>query len=689
MASLNSLRTRGGVIVTIVIFIALIAFLIGDFFSAGSNFFNSRKMRVGEINGNKIGYVDFYNRSENLAGIFKLMYGRENLSAQEMETVYSKVWEDFMLEYSYGPGFDNLGLTVSAAEQRDMLNGMFISPVITQFFYNPSTGGFDEQLLEAFMTNAAQNAGANQIWKFIKNEMTTERLNSKFQNLVSAGFYVNDLEIAQSMRTTSNVFSADVVSKAFNTVPDSLVNISKADITKFYNAHKAKFRQNEARDVEYVVFNMVPSEEDFAEAEKTVNELAEEFRTTENPMQFATLNSQVKTDSRFYKESELTPPLAAIAFGSDKGTMLGPTLSGNTYTLSRLAETKVEPDSLGAMHILLDMSQRKLADSLMTIIRNGAPFETLAMEHSMDPSAANNLGDLGRFTPESMVPEFSQGIIAHNVGDVFTVDSQFGIHVVKVTYKGRPVTKAQIATITYNIEPSSSTMNSIFNQANKFLTATGNTLDGFRNAVNDEALSKRSIRINNTDRTISGLGDARELLRWAFTNKAGTVSQMMEIDGNYVVAAITGIREQGFASEAQVSDEIRNILIKEAKGVMIADELRAAGSDIAGIAQNLGKEVVAVEAFDGSLTYIPGIGYEPRLAGAFGGVQEGVLSNPVIGNAAVYIFKLTEIAPSEKDVTPESERTRLEANTQYYLSERLAQAMREQSEVSDMRIKFF
>ena len=57
MPSLNNLRTKGGVIVTIVIFLALIAFLVGDFFSGGSTLFNARKMRVGSINGKNIDYT--------------------------------------------------------------------------------------------------------------------------------------------------------------------------------------------------------------------------------------------------------------------------------------------------------------------------------------------------------------------------------------------------------------------------------------------------------------------------------------------------------------------------------------------------------------------------------------------------------------------------------------------------------
>ena len=43
MATLNTLRTRGGVIVSIVIGIALLSFLLGDFGTSGANMMNERK----------------------------------------------------------------------------------------------------------------------------------------------------------------------------------------------------------------------------------------------------------------------------------------------------------------------------------------------------------------------------------------------------------------------------------------------------------------------------------------------------------------------------------------------------------------------------------------------------------------------------------------------------------------------
>ena len=140
MASLNTLRTKGGVIVTIVIFVALLAFLIGDVFTSGSSLMNSRKMRVGEIDGKTVGYVDFLNKSDEISNIYKMMWGRDAFSAEEQEMIYNMAWQQFIMQDAYQPGFQKLGMTVAAAEQVDMVNGAYLSPVITSMFANPATG---------------------------------------------------------------------------------------------------------------------------------------------------------------------------------------------------------------------------------------------------------------------------------------------------------------------------------------------------------------------------------------------------------------------------------------------------------------------------------------------------------------------------------------------------------------------
>lgn len=685
MASLNTLRTKGGVIVTIVIFLALLAFIIGDIFTSGSSLLNSRKMRVGQINGQNIDYVDFFNEAEYLQTIYGMMWGRDAFSAQEQEMIYNLAWEQLIMENSFKPGFDNLGLTVSEAEQLDMLNGVYLSPVITTTFVNPATGLFDPQMMKTFLSNVSGNQGAYNIWTFLRSQMQQEREMGKYMALVSGGFYANALEVAHGVKNTNDTYAAKVVGVDYYTVADSLVSVTSADVEKYYEVHKEAYRQGEARDVEYVVFDVLPSESDYAEAKETVDGMAREFAESTAPMQYATLNSQVKPDMNYYSESELSDELAALAFGNG-GTMVGPTLNGDEYTISRVADVRMMPDSIGASHILLNRADVELADSLVNVIRGGADFSALASEYSLDMTVAQNGGDLGRFTPAQVPAEFSDAAIAANTGDVYTVETPAGLHVVKLYYKSRPVRKAQIATVSYKVDPSDATVQTAYQKASNFVTAAAGTMDGFQQAVTDQSLSKRTVRIRNTDRTISGIENSKEIVRWAFNGKAGDISQIMDVDGDYYVAALVDVKEKGYTDISQVSAQIANTLRNEGKARII--EQKMVGNTIDEVAAAAGVEVQEVSNVRWDAFYLPEVGVEPQLVGAISAVPAETLSAPVEGVSGVYRFVVTDVQSSE-EATAESEAVRLNTNALSYIMERTMQALSEESDVTDMRVKFF
>ena len=117
MATLNTLRTRGGIIVSVVIGIALLSFLLGDFGNTGAKLMNDRKMKVGTINGEKIGYAEFADKVDVYTKALETMYGSQSLSAEQQENVKNQVWQALVMQYAWEPGFEQSGLQVSENEQ--------------------------------------------------------------------------------------------------------------------------------------------------------------------------------------------------------------------------------------------------------------------------------------------------------------------------------------------------------------------------------------------------------------------------------------------------------------------------------------------------------------------------------------------------------------------------------------------
>lgn len=685
MASLNTLRTKGGWIISIVIGIALLAFILPEVFSRSGGM-SPDKIKVGEIDGEKVSYTEYLNRSDYFNAVIGAMYGRSNFSAEETAQIQDMAWGDLINEYAFDPGYEKLGLRPLAAEQTDMVTGTYISPVIQREFTNPQTGMYDRSLLATFVGQLDLNPNGAMMWEYLKDQMVDQRVLVKYMTLVSAGLNLTDMEVQSQYEADNKTVSAKIVAQNYNDVPDSLVSVSNVEITKYYDDHKQMFRRNASRDIEYVVFYVLPSEDDYAEAKKSVDQLASEFSASTTPVQYAALNTQSPQDNTFKKESEIPVEIAAAIWDKPEA-MYGPILSNDVYTMARLGEVKMMPDSLGARHILLAPMSTNIADSLVNLLQGGADFAEVAGQFSVDPSGKQNSGDLGRFTPETMIPEFSNALLSHKTGDVFTVTTQWGLHIVEKTYQSTPVKKAQIAMIDYHVDPSSATEMEVLNRIRDFQQSAAGSYDNFRKATSENALSPRIARIQNTDRNVSGLPESRELVRWAFSHEKGEVSDDIKIgNDSYVVAALTSASEDGIAPMEEFRDEIRMVLTRQKKGEFMASKMT--GNTIEEVAASLGKEVVTADNIRFTGFSVTGVGSDSKLVGALtSGIAEGTLSKPVVGDNGVYRFVVT--AATQGEVTKETERVMLESQSEMYMDQRLMQALNTVANIKDFRVRYF
>ncbi|HTZ01276.1 MAG TPA: peptidylprolyl isomerase, partial [Xanthobacteraceae bacterium] len=90
-------------------------------------------------------------------------------------------------------------------------------------------------------------------------------------------------------------------------------------------------------------------------------------------------------------------------------------------------------EEVHARHILVPTEDE--AKEIEAELKKGADFATLAKEKSKDPGAADG-GDLGYFTKDQMVPEFSEAAFKLDKGQISDpVHTKFGWHIIKVEDK--------------------------------------------------------------------------------------------------------------------------------------------------------------------------------------------------------------------------------------------------------------
>ncbi|MBQ1213821.1 MAG: SurA N-terminal domain-containing protein [Tidjanibacter sp.] len=688
MASLNDLRTKGGWVLTIVLAVAMLAFVLGDLFSSGS-IFASRQNRVGKINGETIDYQVYLNQTENVKNIYSMLWGSTAFNAEQYDMIYDEAWSDLIMTHAFAPSFENLGLTVSDAEIVDMIQGEYVSPLISSFFADPQTGVFSAEAFAGFVAQVENDPTAFAVWNYIKKRAAEQRLMSNYTNLVAEGMNANNIEVEKGVAMTNNASNAKIVSKQYYTIPDSVVTKpTSAEIKKYYKEHKELYRQSNSREVEYVVFNVEPSEADYAAAKAEIEALAEEFKAAENPMQFAAANSYDRPDYNYYsKDRMIDVRFKGIAFDGKGYGFYGPVLheASNTYTIARVADYRMMPDSMEARHILLTFDQKDLADSIATALRKDIKqFGALAEKYSLDGTASNG-GKLGRFAPEQMVPEFSNALVEASTGKVVVIESQFGIHVAQATWKGKNSRRAQIAKINYRVMPGDETLQAASNEANKFIAEA--KASNFSEAASKLGLSKRSAIINNKDRQIYTLKDARELIRWSFNNKEEAVSNMMEIDGDYVVATVKKVRKEGYKPIEEVANSIATKIKNAKKAAYLAEQTKGL-TTIEEVAEKLGTTVLSADELLGNANNITTLGPALELIGNIAVAPENTLVGPFVDDYSVEFF-FVESRTAGEDATVESEKVRLDAAGLYRLENRLDEALEQTAKVDDNRTKFF
>jgi len=698
MATLQRLRNRMGIVVAIVIGMALIAFILGDFLKSGSQMMNSKRFEIGEIDGKSINYQDFQDRVENSVENYKRNSGNASPDESALISIRNQVWNSYLNELVMEDEFTSLGIECSADELFNMVQGNNIHPQISSLdiFKNQNTGEFDRALVIQFMKNMENDPRAYAAWLEFEQSMMNDRVYTKYQNLIIKGLYVTRKMVERDYFDSNRKFNASYVSKRFVMVPDSVINITEDDVNEYYNNNKEDFTQEASVDLAYVAFDIIPSENDRQVVQTWINEEVNELSRIENTRQYINLNGDTGFDATYKTPAELEENLQQWAEEAETDSIYGPYFVNDVWKLAKVTDVKMIPDSVRASHILIRPDQNNrieaaqaTADSLVDLINNGADFAKLAADFGTDGTAQTG-GDLDWFRHGQMLPEFNDACFFGEKGKLVTVTTEYGVHVLKVTDQGPKVRKLQVGVLDRKITYGQETYQKAYSAASRF-AATYNNGDKFEEGVLEENLTKRVANsLHHEDRVIAGLQSPRNMIMWAFEANEGDMSEIYEFGDRFVIAKISVKREEGIAPLDQVYGEIESLVRNLNKGEYLVQEFNNAGStSLEDLATKLNVDVRTIDNATFNSFSIPGIGVEPRISAAFSFMAVNQLSEPIQGNNGVYVLKLTEIIEPANQLDYIDGKTRLTQTMTSRAGYQAFQALEKSSKVIDKRNKFY
>lgn len=693
MAVLQKMRNKFGVAISVIIALSLLYFIapMDDLM----NLFG-RPENVGEINGTGISYEDFSAEVANFTTIHEITTGSKAQNDQANQQIRNAAWQSLLDRFMFFKNCDAAGIKVSDAEVADLIAGNHLSPIIEQ---NPlflaEDGTFSVEKVREINRQAESDPTLKLYWEYLKQTIRTQQFYAKYGSLFAYSAVESPLSLKVAVEEGNTTADIELVSIPYGYVRDTTVNVSNKEIKAYYNAHKEEFKQKASRDVEYVVFEVKPSDSDVAYTEKAMNEALDEFGKTDNLKNFLLKNSDRSLSNRWYKKGELATVSSEIdkfVFSGNKG--VSPVVKeGDSFFAARVIESANVPDSVYVKHILIQgTGAAKKADSLAAVAsKNPARFAELVLNYSADQgsSADGQLGNIGWMTQSYMIPGF-EPVMTAKVGKPVVIKTQYGSHVVVVTKTTKPIAKKQVAILEKAVLASKETFNGFYNEANKFATIAGGTYEGYLQAVDSLGVySHKQSRVLESTSTFGSVDQAREVTRWIFDAKKGKASGIITVNNNFFfVVAVKEVRKDGYTELSEVAPQIQNKLYtqkRNANKTAKVAEFLAENPSLEAVAEANGTTVSTRN--DISFSPMSAGVVEPALLGAILSSEIGAVSGPVEGQQAVYVFK-TLRREAGQFYTEEDAKNYASQKAQYS-SQMIIPVMQEAAEVVDNRARYY
>ncbi len=704
MATLQSIRNKG-VLLAVIIGLALLAFIIGDFLNSGSTLFQQAKRNVGEVAGEKIDIETYQEAIDQMNTVYKIEYGRNDFNENEVSQMRSQVWESLVNEKILALEAKKMGLSVSKEELTDRLIGNNIHPMIMQrrAFADPQTGQFSKTGLLQFYNSVfsdeipqqdqEQLKEAKSYWLFWENAVKNSILQEKYIMLITKAVGASKIEAKYNFDARKMSGDVNYVVQPYAFISDSTIKVSDSEIKALYEKQKELFKQEENRSIKYVSFEVTPLQEDFKEAEAWIAKVSEEFKTTDDVVNLVNSESDISYTGENYSRQTVPSTLKDFAFGNGTGAIFGPVFQNNTYTMARIMESGImESDSVKLRMIVLQPNQDKKADSIINSIKTGASFADMVIKYS-SPQAAANGGEVGWITKAMVGKEIAEPAFSKATNEIFKISGPQGTQIFQIMEKTPARSKVKLAILERKVTPSNESYGKIFNEAKQFAGASTDTKKFEELAKQKGYVVRPVVGLMKTTDQVDAIPQSRQVVRWAFENKTGSSSDVFDCDRNtFVVATVTEINTKGYKSVAQVTPQLKAQLMKDKKADVIKkqmSEMLAKNPTLEGIAASMGSQVKTAPSVSFASFQFGDAGPEPYIIGKASVTADNKVSVPLKGETGVFIIQpLTKTA----DQTPfdsKIEASQLDGRIAQTLPYMILQKLKDKYNVKDNRFNYY
>ena len=412
-------------------------------------------------------------------------------------------------------------------------------------------------------------------------------------------------------------------------------------------------------------------------------------------------------DSTYFKESDITlPELDSLIFKSSVGSFIEPFLYENVkWYFGKVFGAANRPDSVLVATIELPFKTaqykeapyskkeaHRIADSLVEVIKSNQ-----ANIFALQPNYlyGREQGDTTFWLAErGTMSTLYNSLLETPNGGIYLYKAPNGYIVFQVLDRTQPIEKRQFVLYDYDVNASEATFNALRSQANEFAAGVSNNEEFIANAAKKGIQVVNGERVTSMMANVGQLPNCRDIVSWAFSDEAkkDNISDVFNIDRMYfAVACVAQVREKGVQKYKDAKDDIKTILERKNKLIMVADQLNkdlASGFDAVAQKYSVAANDSVMLSFAGD--YYMNRGVDSKAIGQIFSLPVNK-SAAVCGNNMVYVVNVKELRDGQA-----SQNLMMEKN--YLQNELVGRERNEntllnylisQTKVLDNRVRFY
>lgn len=689
MATLEKIRSRS-VLLIVIIGIALIAFIIGDFLNSGRSVFGTGTT-VAKVDGQKFDINEFQRRLQQQSDMYQQRGQKIDGAVLEQQ-----VLESMVNDALFKKELQRLGITVTDQELADVMLGRGAS-ILSNRIAQESQGQITSiQQLHSMITRPAefgltpeQANSFRAYWTQLENETSEQLMQQKFMTLFTGSLVANELDAKYFYEETATPANVAYVKKDFSLLPSEDYTVTDEDINNEWAKYKNAYRLNEPmRAVEYLSVAIVPSPDDIMAGQQKVEDAIATLRTADDATALAGMTDFV-VDNRRQAAGKTDRNMKAFLDTASVGAAGLISRNANNFVIAKLLKKSVEVDSVNIDAIAVQGKAQ--LDSVLTALRAGASFEQMAQ----NPAVVNSSDSIWLSLSEAAGSPMTEVIANAPLGVYFTNDTAANVPggtIYRVNRRRAPVNVYEYAYVTYSIEPSEATINKLESDLAAFL-AENKTAQAFSENAIQAGYQVFPAKVSASTPALGNLQDSRGPIVWALDAKKGEVSPIFggEETGRYIALAVDDIYEDFIpARDPQVREYLNVRVLGQKKGDAMMEQYAGKASDLNGYAQLMGAPVDTVKISFGQVS-VPQFGMnEGELQANAALAAPGKLVGPFKANTSVVVMQVINNDEATRPyVFSEAAETFRSNRGSYRLSNVLPQILMGNKEVTNNLSKFY